>query len=322
VSRFIDIVERADRLDRRWVFLTVGLAVIVSTLFGLRFPEIPTPLVQAVFDKIESLPRGSRVLLPFDYDPGTEPELQPMAEAFVRHCAEKGHKMYFIALWPLGQSMVESVVNGVIREEYPQLQYGTDYVDLGYKAGNEGVIAVILTDLKKLFMTDARGTAIDEIPMLKGLANIQSCDLILNISAGYPGTKEWVQYAGTPGNIPVAGGCTAVQAPLMYPYYPDQLLGLMGGIKAAAEYEQLLEQKYPKFANPAFLTALARMGPQTVTHLVIIFFIVLGNVTFTILRRQGRRHGAAPAGAVPAGPGRGQGAGQGKGQGTGQGTAR
>jgi len=299
VNRFIATVEKLDRLDRRWVFLVVGLAVVLATLFGLRFPEIPTPLVAAVFDKIESLPAGSRVLLPFDYDPGTEPELQPMADAFVRHCIEKGHRLYFIALWPLGQNMIESVVNGVISVEYPHLEYGRDYVDLGYKAGNEGVIAVILTDLKKLFTTDARGSAIDEIPMLAGLANIQSFDLILSISAGYPGTKEWVQYAGTPGNIPVAGGCTAVQAPLLYPYHPDQLLGLMGGIKAAAEYEQLLMQKYPQFADPSFLTALARMGPQTVTHLAIIFFIILGNVTFTILRRQRRRQPAGPGDAEP-----------------------
>ncbi len=293
MSGFVRTIEKLDRLDRRWVFLTVGLAVVISTLFGLTFPEIATPMVKDVFNKVEGLPSGSRVLLPFDYDPGSEPELQPMADAFVRHCAEKGHKMYFIALWPLGQSMIDGVITNVIEREYPELEYGVDYMNLGYKSGNEGVIAVILTDLKRLYTTDARGTAINKVPMLQGISSIRSFDLILNVSAGYPGTKEWVQYAGTPGNIPVAGGCTAVQAPLLYPYYPDQLLGLMGGIKSAAEYEALLKERHPKFDDLRFLTALVRMGPQTVTHLVIIFFIVLGNVTFTILRRHrqtGRAH--------------------------------
>ena len=283
-----NFVERINDLDKRWVFLAIGLAVVISTIFGLTFPEIPTPMVKAIFDRVESLPRGSRVLLPFDYDPGSEPELQPMAEAFVRHCAERGLKMYFIALWPLGQQMVEGVTNRVIEVEYPDLEYGQDYMDFGYKSGNEGVIAVILTDLKKLYTTDAHGSSIGQVPMMEGITNIRGFDLILNVSAGYPGMKEWIQYAGTPGNIPVAGGCTAVQAPLMYPYYPDQMVGLMGGIKAGAEYEQLLIEKYPKFAENKrrYTTALIRMGPQTVTHLAIIFFIILGNVTYQILRRR------------------------------------
>ncbi|MCK4412270.1 MAG: hypothetical protein KAY32_01875 [Candidatus Eisenbacteria sp.] len=288
MSRFMTIVEKLDTLDKRWVFLVVGLAVVVSTIFRLTFPERPTPMVCAIYEKIESLPEGSRVLLPFDYDPGSEPELQPMADAFVRHCCEKGLVMYFIALWPLGQNMVDGVIRRVLTVEYPDLEYGVDYVDMGYKAGNEGVIAVILTDLKKLYTTDAHGSSIQRIPMMEGISNIRSFDLILNISAGYPGLKEWIQYAGTPGNIPVAGGCTAVQAPLLYPYHPEQLLGLMGGIKAAAEYEALLLQGYPKFRNDKnrFQTALTRMGPQTIAHLSIVFFIILGNITFQILRRR------------------------------------
>lgn len=291
MSRFHRIVEVINDLDKRWIFLVVGLAVVISTIFRLTFPEIPTPMVRAVFEQIESLPEGSRVLLPFDYDPASEPELQPMANAFIRLCAERGLKMYFIALWPLGQNMVAGGIEDILEEEYPHLRYGQDYMDFGYKSGNEGVVAVILTNIKKLYSTDAHGTAIDSIPMMASVRNIRGFDLILSVSAGYPGLKEWIQYAGTPGNIPVAGGCTAVQAPLLYPYHPDQMVGLMGGIKAAAEFEALVAEAYPKFQEDKdrFLTALVRMGPQTVTHLVIIFFIVLGNVTFQILRHKQRQ---------------------------------
>ena len=31
---------------------------------------------------------------------------------------------------------------------------------------------------------------------------------IVNVSAGFPGTKEWVQYASTPFGIDTVGGCT------------------------------------------------------------------------------------------------------------------
>ena len=113
-------------------------------------------------------------------------------------------------------------------------------------------------------------------------------NLILNISAGFPGLKEWILFGGDPGHIPVAGGVTAVSAPLLYPYYPHQLLGLMGGMKGAAEYEAALITRYPQYAEREHF-GIFRMGPQAVAHMVIIFFIIVGNITFFMDRRRQKR---------------------------------
>ena len=105
-------------------------------------------------------------------------------------------------------------------------------------------------------------------------------DLMISIGGGFPGVKEWVLFAASPGNIPLAGGCAAVSAPLLYPYYPKQLLGLLGGIKAAAEYESLLKQNnYTQFADMP-TPGIKMMGPQTLSHLVVISFIIIGNLSF------------------------------------------
>jgi hypothetical protein len=77
----------------------------------------------------------------------------------------------------------------------------------------------------------------------------------------------------------VAGGVTAVEAPLLYPYYPRQLLGLMGGLQGAAEYEAALVAGYPQYRASSEV-AIAKMGPQTVAHLVILGLIILGNVAY------------------------------------------
>ena len=50
------------------------------------------------------------------------------------------------------------------------------------------------------------------------------------VGSGFPGVKEWIQFGGDPADVPTAGGVTAVEAPLLYPYYPEQLIGLMGGL--------------------------------------------------------------------------------------------
>jgi len=274
------------------------LSVAIPILLQTQFEETPSKLSIAVFDQLEKLEEGDKILLSFDFDPGSEGELGPMATAFVRHCCEKKLKMYFMALWPVGEQMIVDNINRVIKADFDHLVYGTDYMNLGYKAGNEAVIKVVITDMRQLYTTDAEGTAIDEIPMMQGVDNIKAMDLMVNISAGYPGTKEWVQYAATryPDKITLVAGCTGVQAPLLYPYIPQQLPGLLAAIKGAAEYEKLVMEKYGKRdadgnmdEEGKYFEGRRRMGPQLVAHVLMVLLIVVGNIIFFAERRREKR---------------------------------
>ena len=281
-------------LDRRWVFLLMGVCVALPLLLKSSFPESRNPGAEIVFNTIENLPDGSRILLSYDYDPGSQGELMPMAMAFARHCSEKKHKMYFMCLWPLGEPMIQEAMN-ILRTEFPDLEYGTDYMNFGYKLGNEAVIKNTVQDLHTLFGTDYNKTSLNSIPMMKGVKTIKNMKLIINCSAGDPGTKQWIQYAATPESIPIVAGVTGVQAPQLVPYLPWPLLGQLAAIKGAAAYEQLLIDNYPKFAEPQFVNAAQsttaakqRMGPQFVAHLLMIALIILGNFIYFVDRRRGK----------------------------------
>jgi hypothetical protein len=282
-------------LDRRWIFLAMGLAVAIPVLFQRELqnllPEFPGSQARAVFEEIEQLHPGDRVLMAWDYDPSTEGELTPMATAFALHCCKKQVKLYFITLLPVGPQMIDETIDRVIKSDFPQMTYGEDYVNLGFKSGNEGVIKVIITDLRGLYTTDYRGTNIDLIPMCKDVESVQQMDLIVNVSGAYPGSKEWVQYAVTPyqSKLRMVAGCTGVQSPLMYPYIPNQLRGLLGAIKGASEYETLVVEKYlGDDPDPKYLEARRRMGPQLVAHVLMILLIIAGNVVYFNQRRKGQ----------------------------------
>lgn len=273
-------------VERRIVFLFIAVSVSVPILFHTTFTESASPIVKNVFERVEELPPRSTVLISFDFDPAMAPEVHPMANAFVRHCLVKKHKVVFMALWATGQSLLNQTLTNVVRTEFPDVQEGIDYVNLGYKAGNEGVLNVIVTDLRKMFPNDVNNRPLDSIPWLKDIKSCRDFALILTIGGGKPGAKEWVLFVGDPGNVPIAAGLAAVSTPQLYPYYPKQLVGLLGGIKGAAEYESELRKRYERFKD-VDAPGLRMMGPQTLAHMVIIIFIIFGNISYFRRRKRG-----------------------------------
>jgi len=283
------LLDRFSNLDRRVIFLLIALAVIIPLIVNYTTYIPPSLIVQTLFDKVEDMPPGAKILISFDYGPSTVPENQPMANALVRHALEKGHRVYLMALWPTGARQSQQLIEEIIDVEYPDKVEGEDWIHLGYKAGNQGLINTLMSDVKAMYTTDIAGTAIDEFPMMDGINTLRDFDLILALGSGFPGTKEWVQFAGDPGNIPVGGGTTAVMAPLLFPYYPKQMVGLMGGLQGAAEYEAALIERYPQLSERSRIASTS-MGPQVTAHLVIIAFIIVGNITFIFERRRSRKY--------------------------------
>ena len=282
-------LARLNNLDRRWIFLAMGLSIAIPILLKLRFPEYPGPMARATFNAVEAVPEGSTVLLSFDYDPASAAELQPMASALVHHCAARKLKLVFMALWPLGKKQADDTIDRVLKEFHPGYQYGTDYVQLGFQSGNEGVIKLMATNVPEQYKTDASGTALTALPLVAGIKDLSSFKLVASISAGYPGAKEWVQYGNgaMPEAFSIVGGSTGVQVSQLLPYYPKQIEGMLVAVKGAAEYEMLVEQKYPVAKPEVIGQGRVRMGPQLVAHLLMIALIVLGNLAMIAGRSRG-----------------------------------
>jgi hypothetical protein len=255
----------------------------------MRFPEYPGAMAKATFEAVERVPEGSPVLLSFDYDPASAGELQPMASALVHHCASRKLKIVFMALWPLGKQQADRTIETVLKPFHPEYAYGTDYVQLGFQSGNEGVIKLMASNLPKQYPNDASGESVANLPLVKDMRDLGAFKLVASISAGYPGGKEWVLYGNgpMPEAFEVVCGSTGVQVGQMLPYYPKQLEGLLVAVKGAAEYEMLVEEKYPVKDSAAIGQGRVRMGPQLVAHLLMIGLIVLGNIAMVAGRPRG-----------------------------------
>ncbi len=262
-----------EKLDRRWLFLIVALLVLGPLLRPLGLPLTTSAPVKQFHDTVAGVPDGSIILLSCDYDPGAKPELVPMTKTALRQLWDKQCKLVITCLWNGGPGLIDATIEEVANEYRAKgvpLEYGKDYVFLGYKAGNEAVMVLMGQGIANAFPRDHRGNVTRSLPLMTKVRDYSTFPLLVNISAGYPGTKEWVQQVNTRFQLPMVSGCTAVSAPEYYAYLQaGQLSGLLGGMAGAAEYEKIREEKG---------SATKGMDAQSLAHIFIALCIIMGNV--------------------------------------------
>lgn len=275
------IWDRLQSVDRRVLYTLIFLSVIIPVLKPLRLPTPVAPDTQAFYDAVEAIPSGAVVMFPFDIWPSTLAETEPMAVAALRHCFRKD--LHVIGLSNIGiggPSIAERLLDS-IGTEFGKV-YGEDYVNLGYKAGYHAVLLGMGRSIHGIFPTDYRGTRLEEIPLMQRVPNYDSVNFVL-IVADNAMVDYWVALVNARYGLPMVAGVTAVMAPKMLSYVQArQLSGLLGGMKGAAEYETLIGRVDK---------ASAGMDAQSLIHLLIILFIVLGNTGFVAKRLQRKREG-------------------------------
>ena len=276
-----EFILKIGQVDRRWIFLLLAIVVFIPILIPIGMPIRATVTTKVVYDAIESLPPNSKVLVSVEYSPSTKPENHPMTISVLRHLFKNDHKVFVTCLWPDGQFMAQDALKQVADEEFGKV-YGKDYVFLGFRPGNEAVVKGIVSNIRKLYTVDVYQTKIDEIPLMEGVNKFSDFAFLFSASAGYPGTIEWVQYAADPTGIPMSSGVTSIQVNEVMPYVQSgQIIGVLAGMPGAAEYEALLGQKG---------SATSGMDAQSIAHLVIVLFIILGNAAFFIERQRSRKY--------------------------------
>ena len=279
------IIRVLSTLDRRIIFLLVGLGILIPLLKPLGIPENITPPFRDVYQFIDTLPPGSAILMSVDYDASVLPEVHPMFLSILRHAMLRNIKVIGIALNPAGVGLGVQAFDRISKEFGKK--YGEDYVYLGFKPNFVATMLGLGEEIRKVFPTDYYGTPLDSLPMMKEIHSYRDIALVISFSgAGYPGS--WVAYAYSRYGQKVAAGVTAVMAADYYPFLQTgQFIGMLGGMKGAAEYEdlvnKLLQEKGYKKPMPF---AIKGMDSITVVHLLIIIFIILGNLGYFLQKKE------------------------------------
>jgi len=288
----MNIFDRMMSLDRRWVFLFVALVCVLTYYVEFTVPIRVGKEVKSIYDFIDSLPPGDIVFIAIDYDPNALAELHPMTYAVMEHCFRKNLKVIITALSQNGPGMADQAIrdiadslkldrvyNGVLYKGR-EIKNGIDYTFLGYKPYFGLVILGMGQNFRIPFPTDYYGTPLDSIPMMQGVQNYDQVACVIDISAGNI-TDAWISFGQGRFGFPLAVGLTGVMGADYYPYLNSgQIFGIMTGLYGAAQYEKLAD-------NPG--RAQDGMRIQLYAHIVIILFILMGNVGYFMSRYAKKR---------------------------------
>lgn len=283
--------EAIGQIDRRIIYLLLTLFVILPFFVPFTMHQNIMPQTQQLFDFIESIPPDDKaVMLSVDYTPQTMPECHPMAIALLKHCFARDIPVVGLSfnvqapgLAVDAFAIVADSINSVATSQEDSVIYGRDYVYLGWKSGFVAAILDMGESIAGVFPRDYFRNSVDSFPLMQKVQNYKNIAIAIILSASdYP--EWWVLHPQSRYGVKIGAGLTAVMAPKYYPFLQTgQLSGMMSGMKGAAEYEHLV-------LNSGYAKRLGRadtgMNSQSMIHILIIVFIILGNVGYFFSRRK------------------------------------
>lgn len=263
-------------LPRHWIFLGLFITVAVTMSLNIKIDVDVSPYSERMYKYIDSLPEGSVIMVSFDHEASSLPEIRPLALAVLRHCFHKNHKVIGVSLLAEG-TLIGYRLTRMTGDEYRK-KYGEDYVYLGFRPQYIAAILAMGESIQQTYPEDYVGNQYDSLEMLKDIINYDNVAAVISIADG-SFTTHWMEYGGN-YNINVVGAVTAAMVTTYDPYLASgQMKAMIGGLRGAAEYEKLI-----KIDGGGARGMLA----QSAAHIYVVLLIIIGNIAY-FRSRKGKR---------------------------------
>jgi hypothetical protein len=272
LSNKMSFLEKFMDMDRRWVYLLSWIFVLAPLLYPLGLPIPINQESKGWYNYIENIPAGSTVIFAPMYGTSGIPELFPMTVATMRHLWSRPIKLIVVTFWSEGALVFNILLGQVDPTSYGKV-YGTDWIHLGYIPGSETAMASFGRDITGTVSADfLQGKATTSYPIMANIRTASDIDLIISIETGTPGYTEWLRQWQAPYGVPMIVGLIGVSVPGIAPYIQSgQVSAYLPGLTSSAEYENLIHR-------PGL--AVAGVDAVSMSHLMVVALVVLGNVAY------------------------------------------
>lgn len=264
-----------------------------NPLLGLIGAEARSEQAIATFNTLEdALGSGSAtVVVAFDYTPAESAELNSVSTAFLRHMMNHGAKIVTLSTEPTGAEIAQDV----LARSAGDLNYGEDYLNLGYLPGGATGLQLLANDPWSLFSGadyPRRFRAAKGAPASAGLEDsLADVDVLLILTASRDDLVAWVEQVGRLDEmqeVTLVAGTSASLAPWVQPYLSSQVVdGAVSGVPEAAQYEQQLDQEQgAELTDSATVVRDGQLMGLGVSVVVIALGLLWGVGHWLVLGRQ------------------------------------
>jgi len=243
--------SRAQKLwggtQRLFVFLVIFVAAILPLFPGAHLGLVGAPKLSEAGDKlyenIDRIKPGARVLVAFDYDATLAPEMDTQARAVMRHLLARKARVSVISLYPAGPAAAQVVINDVVSGTAP-----ITITNLGYAPGQAMAIPYI----------------IGAVPFSQ----------VIELAAAPDTLRWWAEQLPRSDPPLLWAGVSAQAEPMSQPYLTSrQVGGMIVGVPDAIAYELKLELK----------PEVAPLESIAIANVALVVLIVLGGAIQLIL---------------------------------------
>lgn len=273
----MSILEKLQTIDRRYIYLLTWIAVLYPLVYPMGLPVSIGKYSTAYYNYIDELPDDSVIMVTFDYGVSAMPELYPLTIATFKQLWTRDFTIIVVASWLQGPMVMDVLLDEIDPQKDYGKVYGEDWVELGWFAQAEIGMAALGKDIWSTLPVDyIENQPTSSFPIMQNIKTAEDIDLIISFETGTPGLSEWIRQWETPYGTPIIMGCIGVMVPEVAPYLQTGQLGaLIPGLTASAEYELLLNK-------PGL--AIAAVDAISVSHLMVIVLVILGNIGYFLSR--------------------------------------
>jgi len=275
-----DFGTRMMAIDRRILYALL-LAII---LFGLLVP-INLPLTMAdpaknLFAAIEAAPVDKMAFVSTAWTNSTRGENAPQMAVLLRHLMQRKIKFALIQFGNPEAAVLAQLLAEDVTKEF-DYKYGTDWINMGFRQDMLGTLKAMRVDIPAVYRDDFfERKPLSTFPITSGLKTIKDVGIVVEVAPS--GTyKYWIQLIQGGDKVPYGLAATSVMVPELYPYLDSgQMVGMLFGLKGAAEYESLLNLPADKRQSTRFLS------PLSLSLIYLFLLIFIGNLGMYLSRRR------------------------------------
>ncbi|MDQ2941621.1 MAG: hypothetical protein M3R05_05465 [Chloroflexota bacterium] len=210
------------------------VALLIGSPGGLPLANPDRTAASQLRSVIARIPRDATVLVAFDPDIGTYPEIRFAVRSVLDDLLAHGSGLAVVSYTPEGRALALAELERLLGTGAP----ASRLLDLGFRTGAE---AGLVTSVASIVPGAASGPLADALRARGG--GLQAFDLALIIAGGDVGPRSWVEQIGTRvRGLPLVAVSPTSLRPELEPYLATgQLAALLGTLRDDAAYASSAE---------------------------------------------------------------------------------